>query len=294
MAPTRRLGSAELRAGGSFFAGAGDGWRVDRRLFDASLAREAEGRGVVLRNGATVRDAMYDVSSRRWSVCVDDGAESRRITARYVVDAGGPSARIARKLGASFVVDDALYAVVARYAGGPWGLPNLIVEAAAAGWWYAVEVPGDVLVVAFVTDLREMRRTKPADSARWLELLRSTRHIAPLVHERRAASLDGVFVPSRRTSPAAGPGWIAVGDAALASDPLASLGIGFALNSGANAARAVAADLAGQPAAAQTYARRVTETFEQYRTIRHALYGRERRWADAPFWAQRAAAAEPR
>ena len=63
---------------------------------------------------------------------------------------------------------------------------------------------------------------------------------------------------SARTSPAAGPGWAAVGDAATATDPLAARGIITALATGLAAARAILADRAGDTGALPAYARRIT------------------------------------
>jgi flavin-dependent dehydrogenase len=291
--PLAAWGSAELAPSRSLFPDAGHGWRVDRRRLDAALAREAERLGADIYDNSAVRSVTYDGAAQRWIASFEDASGRRRCRARYIVDASGPGARIARKLGASFVTDDALYAVVARYDGGPSGLPSLVVESTRDGWWYAVEVPGGQLVVTFVTDVSGMRRTRPAFAAGWHTLARSTHHVAALVERRSPLSLDGVFLPSRRLSSAAGPRWIAVGDAALASDPIASLGIGFAVNSGANGARALDAELRGQPAAALTYARRVAETFDDYRVMRRGVYAMESRWPDATFWAQRATAVRP-
>jgi flavin-dependent dehydrogenase len=92
----------------------------------------------------------------------------------------------------------------------------------------------------------------------------------------------------------AGDGWVAAGDAAAAFDPISSLGIGFSLRSGMEAARvAVAAAEGGDGAAAAAYAASVTRIYEDYRARHRGIYLQERRWPDAPFWARRAPAAHP-
>ncbi|MCW2811307.1 MAG: hypothetical protein JWP61_1765, partial [Friedmanniella sp.] len=84
-----------------------------------------------------------------------------------------------------------------------------------------------------------------------------------------------------------GPGWLAVGDAAITFDPLASYGIGTALGAGVYAAAAVAGHLAGRPDALPRYAAVVDGLFAPYLVLRHERYTAERRWPDAPFWRRR-------
>ncbi|HEX3549257.1 MAG TPA: tryptophan 7-halogenase [Candidatus Elarobacter sp.] len=273
LVPRHRLGTAE-RA-----------WFVDRARLDRAMADEARRRGARFRC-AFVQTARFDPAERSWSVIADDGGEPLR--ARGLIDAAGSAAPIARALGAVFVTDDDLYAVTARYRDGAPALRHLIVEAAAEGWWYAVPIPGDVLVVTFITDLATMRRLQPAHLARWDELVAETLHVRALVDGRAPASLRGVFVPSRRLSRAGGRGWAAAGDAAMATDPISAMGIGFALHSGASAARALVADLGGDATATVAYCDRVATAFERYRATRRELYTAVARWADRPFWLGRA------
>ena len=278
--------SADLRFERPRFGGAGRAWFVDRARFDRSLAGEAALRGAAMRCSA-VRSVTFDGTARRWEIAADGPV---RLRARGLIDAGGARASVARRAGASFVLDDALYAVTARLPGAAPPLRNLVVEAAADGWWYAVRVPGHALVVTFLTDLATMRRLQPALPERWCALARGTSHIARVVGERVPSALDTVFVPSRRIAPASGPGWVAAGDAAMTTDPISSMGIGFALHSGASAARALVADLRGDAGASRLYADRVAATFDRYRATRRAVYEAVIRWRDRPFWLRRTSA----
>lgn len=287
--PLSAWDAVDLREERTVFRSAACAWFLDRARFDQTLANEAQRCGAVFPPAAPIRGATFDHAAFRWELHADGALDSRRWRSRGLIDAGGVSAPIARRLGSSFVDDDALYAVVGRVRGAARRLRNLVVEASADGWWYAVRVPDDVLVVTFLTDLATMRRAYPARSERWAQLLARTRHVARLVAGHEPAALDTVFVPSRRLSPPAGRAWIAAGDAAMSTDPLASMGIGFALHSGASAAHALAAELSGDPEPARLYAERVAATFDQYCTIRRALYGAVARWRDKPFWLGRAA-----
>lgn len=278
--------SADLRVERPRFGGAGRAWFVDRARLDRSLAGAAVARGAAL-CAASVRSVAFDGAARRWEIVADGVEGSVRVRARGLIDAGGSRSPVARRLGASFVMDDALYAVIARFRAASPPLRNLVVEAVADGWWYAVRVPGEALVVTFLTDLASMRRLQPGRTEIWLELAGATSHIARIVGGRTPLSLDTVFVPSRRIAQASGPSWIAAGDAAMTTDPISSMGIGFALHSGAGAARALLAELRGDDTASRVYAARVAATFDRYRAKRRAVYEAVSRWRHRPFWRRR-------
>ena len=87
--------------------------------------------------------------------------------------------------------------------------------------------------------------------------------------------------------PVAGPGWVAAGDAAVAHDPLSSLGVGHALVSGAHAARIVGTDWPDADAAREVYGADVRAAFSSHLESLRVVYGWERRWPSAPFWRRR-------
>jgi flavin-dependent dehydrogenase len=102
-----------------------------------------------------------------------------------------------------------------------------------------------------------------------------------------------------------GDGWIAVGDAALAFDPLSSYGITSAMGTAFYGAHAVAdamlhetmpaetmpAETWGDVPALAVYERLLDRTWIRYVREHEHHYGLERRWSDRPFWCRRSAAA---
>ncbi len=95
---------------------------------------------------------------------------------------------------------------------------------------------------------------------------------------------------SRRLDPAAGDGWLAVGDAASAFDPLSSSGITKALRSGIFASYAIGDLLErGDGSGLERYRRYVQDEFEGYTRVRARYYAEERRWPESDFWRRRAA-----
>lgn len=95
---------------------------------------------------------------------------------------------------------------------------------------------------------------------------------------------DGPQVSPAHTSrltAVTGPGWLAVGEAAVSFDPLASYGIAAALGTGYYAAGAVVEHLGGRRGALSDYAELTTTRSPS--TSLCAMTGIERRWPDAPF-----------
>ena len=128
---------------------------------------------------------------------------------------------------------------------------------------------------------------------------------------RRGAHLDGrassrpntrVSVCSARSSrgrssvhgaqsafltPARGAGWIAIGDAAWSSDPLAGIGVSEALQSARSAARAVDAACSGDDGMLSAYGEALNERVTAVLAQLLRAYREELRWADRPFWRRR-------
>jgi flavin-dependent dehydrogenase len=121
-------------------------------------------------------------------------------------------------------------------------------------------------------------------------LIRRTRWIDQRVHGAQLIYQPRVVAAtSTISSPIAGDGWAAVGDAASTIDPLSSRGILNAITSGLGAAEALL--VPDQRTALAQYAQAITTQFGNDLTTRAALCRRERRWVDSPFWRRRVDAA---
>ena len=256
----------------------GAGFRLDRIAFESELVSAARVVGAEVRPVRLVRAVR---EAGRWTLCDRDGSCAR---AAFVVDAGGRTAPLARQLGARRWRDEPLVAVVGRARPDPQHrLNRTLVEAVPQGWWYAALVPGGSPVF--------MLHTRPADAARlvarpdeWRAALAATRHVAaafpgaapdgrPRAHDASGAWLDPVH----------GPGWAAVGDAALSFDPVAAQGLFSALHGGMTVAQAIPAALGGDDAPLRAYAAALVEVRGLYRARMRAAYADEQRWPDAPF-----------
>lgn len=264
----------------SVFSRQGPGWHIDRQRFDRWLRDAAVAAGAEWRR---TRLVAADRTDTGWNLQLESGD----LGCRIAVDATGRAARFARLAGARRHACDALIGTLWWFQGIPRAhAEGSLVEATPEGWWYSAHLPGARVVAGFLTDADLLPPwVKARDLATGLNK-------APLT----AARLDGARLeagPVTRNAstscsePTAGPGWVAAGDAALAFDPLASLGIGHAMLSGIEAARAVSVAAAGRTEVFPAFADAARQLFAEFRHRQQAMYLAERRWLDAPFWARR-------
>ncbi len=268
----------------SLFGRRGQGWHLDRSRFDTWLRDEAVARGAVLTCPA--RLVALAAVADGWKVSLD-GHES--IAARWLVDAGGRRAPVARRLGAKRQRFDALVALAVRVPCSAAGLAGYtLVEAVADGWWYACEIPGGDAVVMLMTDSDIAMRYRSADAfaEAWQRAGELARRIVPpagFAARPRAFAAHGAT-----TLPACGERWIAVGDALMAFDPLTSSGLSGALNDGIAAAGLISAALRGERQG-EAYRARAYRTLSRYLAEHAAYYALETRWPESPFWQRRKA-----
>jgi len=281
-------GSAEPADQDHLFNPHGCGWHVDRRAFDRMLA------GAAVEAGARPVRGVVGAVSRQggaWSVT----AGGNELRAPHLVDATGRTARLARRLGARRIALDRLIGVVAR-------LPPeqttraaegaTLIEAVADGWWYSARTPDGRLLLAYMTDADLWARAARCRGAFAARLMR-----AALTRQRVVGVPDVparvVAAASARLQPAAGEGWLAAGDAAMAVDPLSGQGVCLAIRSGLRAAETIQAERAGAAGASREYAAGVVQACAAYEATRRWFYGCERRFPAAEFWRRRRSATDP-
>ncbi len=273
-------GTDELESTDSIRDPHGVGWHLDRRRFDADLRRAAR------RAGATLRRARLGAVHRRdvgWNVEISDG---QTLEVKWLIDATGRAAVVSRGAGASRIRDDTLIAFSCHTRSGAGDTDTrTIVEAIPGGWWYTARVPCGRMTVLHA-DADRAAELRQIDG--WLAALNRTRHVRRFVgcgdlradlavHDAGGARMDRF----------GGDGWIAVGDAALAFDPLSSQGILTALHTGMLAGRCIDDELAGHAGTLASYCSRLESIRAAYLRHRAQIYRSEGRWPDAPFWARR-------
>ncbi len=285
-------GAEDLRYDDFIFQVQGAGLQLDRRKFDAGLRQAARAAGVEVAEGCLRLEPPPAPRAEAAHLLWLRSRERRWIECDWLIDASGRSSVLARCLGAKRRRHDALVAFTLRLhsAAATDAQTSTLVEAVSDGWWYSVLLPSRERLVAFLCDpdpesSRKLRRTE----ALW-DKLRDTRHLAGLCRAHGYAPLGrprGSDASSGGLDRACGERWLAVGDAAIAFDPLSSKGIANALYTGLRGARAVIDALGGDRAAPARYAAHVQQIFRVYREQLASFYALERRWPHATFWRRR-------
>lgn len=267
------------------FMPANTGWHVDRTSFDRMLATEAENRGATLLLGTSLRDVQQRGDD--WQLTLSKGAA---LSARFIIDATGGKATLARRFGAQFVSLDNLVGV-ARFLEGGCDDPRLLVEAFEYGWWYTAGLPNGKRITGCITDADLAQQMKLGETEEWERRLANAPTVATLMRECKATSPIIIrSTASRRLEPVATEHWLAVGDAASRFDPLSSQGIFKAIRSGIFASYAIGDWLIqGDTSGLQRYCRYVAEEFRNYSEVRANYYSQEQRWPASQFWRRRQA-----
>ena len=262
----------------------GAGWHLDRTRFDAMLAEQAAGQGVRLLCDTRVERTEEDDAC--WRVHLSGETAWRT---RFVVDATGRRAVVARRRDTRFVSLDHLAGFAQFFTEKQEHDPRTLVEAFADGWWYTAGLPEGRRVVVCMTDTDIARRLRLKEPPRWMRLLETMTYIRETTRDAEPCGpLMIRATESRHLAPVSGQGWLAVGDAASIFDPLSSQGIVKALRSGVFASYAIADVLLNDDdLGLRRYRRYVQDEFESYAKIRTQYYAEERRWPESEFWQRR-------
>ncbi|MBB5803044.1 flavin-dependent dehydrogenase [Saccharothrix ecbatanensis] len=267
----------------------GYGMHVDRQDFDAALAGAVEDAGARVALGARVTDC--EPTAQGWLVTLN----GRPVRARAVVDATGRNASVARRLGATWTRLDHLVGVAGYFAHEPVDGGTSLVESVRDGWWYTAPVPPSQRVAVFVTDADLCRSGRYREPSVWTAALERTRHVAARVAGgSRIGPLEVRSAASGVLSDADVTGrWLAIGDAAMAVDPLSGSGVERALRTGYAGGEAMSHWLVADDGPPSDHRATLDHELTEYLAARADYYRLEQRWADSPFWRRRNAPAPP-
>ncbi|MFD5839841.1 NAD(P)/FAD-dependent oxidoreductase [Streptomyces chartreusis] len=281
-------GGPDLRTVDSLRDPYGHGWHLDRALFDHRLRAAAQAVGAELAEHTAVRAPLR--APEGWHIQLRGPTSVRAVRTTWLVDATGRTAALAIRLGARRLTNDRLLATHLTL-GPASGVPDTrsLVEADRDGWWYSTLVPSRHLMVVFFTDA-DLPGAQPGTAETFHRRALRTVHVSARAHGHE---LLADSAPQRAPAYGArldrlyGEGWIAVGDAAAAFDPLSSQGILTALVTGLNAARALIARMCGDMTALDSYEHRVHAAYAEYRRNHQFIHRQETRWVNHPFWSRR-------
>jgi len=281
---------------------AGRGFQVERAEFDAQLLAAAGAAGATVFEGWRPQEFEHADSGWQVELCSAEGFR-RRFRTLFVCDASGRARVLARRLrlpqqktrGPQLGLIGYWQATQPRDDADGF---NPLVESLPDGWFYTARLNSAQRVAGFMTDRSllpsNLRRTAPQI---YLRALQNARHAK---RRLRGFTWDGEV----RIFPAypslvercCGPDWLLAGDAASTLDPLCSQGVQKAIASALTAATAVHTLLVHPQRSAwvmEFCREREHAGFLSHLAARSNYYRREQRFAEQPFWKQRAALETP-
>ena len=251
------------------------GWAVDRHRLSLAMLKRISDLGVpVIKD----RVASHVRSDDGWSVTTTRGAEALR--ARYVIDATGRPASVARRHGARQYPGTGLVTVMWRGPRGT-GPAHMQAEAGSHGWWYALPF-AESRTVGYATSAAEAKRINTAPDA---FLATARRELTLIDLDDLSTTAGPMDSRSAVLDPMSGTGWLATGDAAAAFDPIASQGLFNALSGGFFAGNAAADVVAGDADAALVYEALAARTAARSHSMTRLQYAAHP--FDSAFWVDR-------
>jgi flavin-dependent dehydrogenase len=258
-------------------------------LRDSAASRGA----TVIAPGEVLDLKRANGAGQGWIALIGSAGRTWRLHARFLVDASGRAASFARAAAqAPIAAHDRLVCRFVRLAPRParGDLDGFsLVEAVPDGWWYSARLPDGGTVIAFHTDADLPAARLSLKPQGFFDLLAKTRWTAAASAEPGQANyaVERVSARGQWLENPCGDDWCAIGDAAIAFDPLSSQGLFNALYTGFRGAEAVALELSGDAALLTAYRDRLVRVRNAYLRNLSQYYALETRFSDHPFWARR-------
>ena len=284
--------SNELDAQDHIFNPYGMGWHINRAQFDSMLASMAKQMGSKLATRARVRSCRQQEAGE-WEIRAELDNVPHRFHANFLVDATGRASAIARSFGARKITYDRLVAIVKLFALPQHSdvyEPFTLIEAEANGWWYSARLPQRCLLLSYMTDSDLYQKGTSHSKTYWEDQLQQTSYTRESARTRGRGLGQFIFsANSFRLDKIHGSNWLAIGDAAAATDPLAGKGVCQALETGISGAQAVLEVISGNKFAFENYSSIIARSFEAFLRLRKSYYERQERWPESAFWNRRKA-----
>jgi flavin-dependent dehydrogenase len=257
-------------------------WQVPRATFDHLLLGHAAASGVDVHQRHRVLDVAFDDSGVTATVQPLDGDDGpRTVRAKAIVDASGRGSLLSRKFGLR--IDEprlANLAVFSHYSGVPRPEGRRagdirIVAREDLGWFWMIPISDELMSVGVVLPRSAARALQGIEPATLLDrTIAETPAVAHLLASARRewpVRVEKDFSFGSRAY--AGDRWVLAGDAGSFLDPVFSTGVAIALESGLEAAQAMADGLAAGDVSVRRFRRFARRQRGRYRSFRRFVLG---------------------
>lgn len=216
--------------------------------------------------------------------------ESALSAGKLIVDATGRARSVLRGMDIGSLDNDGLiaYSCHVPYRQHPALTHSVYTESFRDGWGIVSRLNEKENVITLFTDRYSTIGIQLKHYPNWPEVLLETTNLHYFLTGDENTRVKGHIANSSRALQIAGENWLAIGDAAIAFDPLSSHGITNAIYTAGQAAIAVERYIrAGDSVAIPTYGNDMITIFDQYLLNKDQLYRQEKRWPESPFWQNR-------
>lgn len=226
------------------------------------------------------------INDKEVSVVLQTKNETQTIKGNFIVDATGRKRAILKRLGIAERVYDELLAYTIH-------IPKVIqqdlvhevfTETFEHGWGTVSGLDETTNVMTLFTNKTTVNGAQFKTPEAWQTLLKDTQYLSAFLPKNITAKIVGGKANSSIPKSIAGHRWLAIGDAALAFDPLSSHGITNALYTANYASEAIAANRLDGKEQLFKYHEDLTAIFNGYLKTKNQMYLMEKRWKTAPFW----------
>ena len=261
-------------------------WQVERATFDQLLLQHAAACGADVRQRHRVVDVTWNDDGVTATVQHGETGQRQAVRAHALVDASGRGALLSRKF--ELRIDEprlANLAIFSHYSGVPRQGGRRagdirIVARTDLGWFWLIPISSELTSVGVVLPQSAAKNVKSLEPAALLDgAVSDTPAVARLLASacrEWPVRVEKDF--SFGSLAYAGDRWVVAGDAGSFLDPVFSTGVAIALESGLEAAQAVAAGLdAGDLSARRfaSYARRQRRRYLSFRRFVLGFYSTE-------------------
>ncbi|NQY33622.1 MAG: NAD(P)/FAD-dependent oxidoreductase [Alteromonadaceae bacterium] len=252
----------------------GHGWHIDRPGFESMLRDKAKSMGVHI--NLQTRIDSFEYNGNHWEVALTHDKQTAIQLFSFIIDATGRNSWIARRQGIDRLYEDQQLALVAfLQSKSHFKDTTSLIETVEHGWWYSAKIPGNLMATAFLFKPGEIKQTVSTDKDNWWKLVSQAQHSAKRLTQCDFTLLNPpkiVAADSGILEKVYGDGWLAVGDAAMTYDPIASHGLMMSMVSARDAAIAIHETLNGQEDKLKQYGQRMYQSFLLYSKVRQSFY----------------------
>ena len=217
------------------------------------------------------------------TVTLSHKKEKQHIEGNYIVDATGRNRVVLHSLQIPIKQHDELLAFSCHLPKKKHKhmIHEILTESFASGWGIVSGLNKETQVMTLYTTKNTSLHSQLTNYSYWKTILADTKYLRKYLAKEASSSIHGGKANSSAPQQMVGENWIAIGDAAMAFDPLSSHGITNAIYT---AHRASEVFTKTSSYTLKNYHQDMQVILTTYLETKNTLYLREQRWPEEVYW----------